>query len=790
MMLHSSRHKPRKSFCFAFLSLLQQASAVSFFTNATVPSPLSIACTNALLQDVSCSPVVAALQSGQYYPTSTLTLACTSACASALAAYQNGIASGCGNETWRGYEEQELPVLMIPDIMRYHYNIVCLQDSGRWCNNVAAQYAAELDPSASHPVTGEPVVVTNTTDPCDLCFIKHLRILAGSPYYDGPFLAEIYESKTSGCSVVGYPLTTTTLSFYTPIDPPDTDPEPCTGTEYTIAPGDTCHSISLAEGISTGWLLADNKLTANCVNFPTNGTLCIANPCTVYTVVEGDTCESIAAAHEITVSQFKAWNPSVSTSCSNLAKMVSHQVCVSVPGRPYTTPAPVTLAPSVPATPAPVPTDVANQTNTYCGRYYQAMLGDYCNMIVIKFGISLDDFVFLNPAINENCTNLFANESYCVQAVGDIATYHGHPRSALLTTVTSISITENVATLPDADYTTPAPRVTEAPIASGSRQDCAEYIDGDSMQLDLNGTWWESTCQFVAKLYGVSLEELEIWNPQLGNTTLSTCSFQTGVRYCAKYFFGESYVPPVVPEPELPIRDGTTPNCTEYLEVTEGWTCADILEEYRLTMWQFYTYNPAVLADCSGMWLNYRYCVRDPSYPDTSPTVTTVTPSPTAAGPPGPTQSGQPEHCNKWHIALKDVDTCMTITNTYFIDLAQFLEWNPAVSSDCSAGLWGTYAYCIGVADALSSTRVSSPTSPMPTYTPVPVPDPHQENNAISTCNKFGQAQEGDWCSLFAERNGITPKQLYAWNAVLGLDGSSCQSMLWATYWYCVGATE
>ncbi|KAF8461616.1 hypothetical protein BDZ91DRAFT_765601 [Kalaharituber pfeilii] len=138
---------------------------------------------------------------------------------------------------------------------------------------------------------------------------QHLRILAGSPYYDGPFLAEIYESKTSACSVIGYPLTTTTLSFYTPIDPPDTDPEPCTGTEYTIAPGDTCHSISLAEGISTGWLLADNKLTANCVNFPTNGTLCIANPCTVYTIVEGDTCESIAAAHGITVSQFKAWNP-------------------------------------------------------------------------------------------------------------------------------------------------------------------------------------------------------------------------------------------------------------------------------------------------------------------------------------------------------------------------------------------------------------------------------------------------------------------------------------------------
>lgn len=40
-------------------------------------------------------------------------------------------------------------------------------------------------------------------------------------------------------------------------------------------------------------------------------------------------------------------------------------------------------------------------------------------MIVIKFQITMDDFVFLNPGINSNCTNLLADESYCVQAVGD-----------------------------------------------------------------------------------------------------------------------------------------------------------------------------------------------------------------------------------------------------------------------------------------------------------------------------------------------------------------------------------
>lgn len=82
-------------------------------------------------------------------------------------------------------------------------------------------------------------------------------------------------------------------------------------------------------------------------------------------------------------------------------------------------PSQTTLQPSVPLTAAPVPTNVAAETNTYCGRYYTAILGDYCNLIVMKFGISMDDFLFLNPAINENCTNLYAEESYCVQPVGD-----------------------------------------------------------------------------------------------------------------------------------------------------------------------------------------------------------------------------------------------------------------------------------------------------------------------------------------------------------------------------------
>jgi len=42
--------------------------AARFFTNSTVPSNLTQACTVALLAEVSCSPAVPALQLGTFYP--------------------------------------------------------------------------------------------------------------------------------------------------------------------------------------------------------------------------------------------------------------------------------------------------------------------------------------------------------------------------------------------------------------------------------------------------------------------------------------------------------------------------------------------------------------------------------------------------------------------------------------------------------------------------------------------------------------------------------------------------
>lgn len=212
----------------------------------------------------------------------------------------------------------------------------------------------------------------------------------------------------------------------------------------------------------------------------------------------------------------RAWNPSIDAGCYNLNTiMMGHQLCVSKPGERYVSPAPTTIQPSIPTTPAPVPTDIADQTNPYCGRYYKAVLGDFCNLITMKFGISLSDFRFLNPAINENCTNLFAEESYCVQAVGDINTYSGRPGHITfsLTYTSGAGFEDSATTLPPVAWTSPTPTTTQLPLASGSRADCASYLVGAEYQKNLQGTFLLSNCELAATVLGVTLEDFGIWNP-------------------------------------------------------------------------------------------------------------------------------------------------------------------------------------------------------------------------------------------------------------------------------------
>jgi hypothetical protein len=142
------------------------------------------------------------------------------------------------------------------------------------------------------------------------------------------------------------------------------------------------------------------------------------------------------------------------------------------------------------------------------------------------------------------------------------------------------------------------------------------------------------------------------------------------------------------------------------------------------------------------------YCIKSPNAlaPITSGSPTSVTPSSTAAtGPSAPTHSGQPSNCIRWHTIV-DGDNCPNLADKYFITLAQFYAWNPAVSKDCRDNFWLGSAYCVGTSDSISVSR--SAAAPLPTPSAFVIPTPNQPNNAVGNCNKVAQAQEGDYCSV------------------------------------------
>ena len=59
----------------------------------------------------------------------------------------------------------------------------------------------------------------------------------------------------------------------------------------------------------------------------------------------------------------------------------------------------------------------------------QIIEGDTCGLVSVANYLSLSDFYFLNPEINENCTNLELGVAYCVEPVGNLATYSGYTKT-------------------------------------------------------------------------------------------------------------------------------------------------------------------------------------------------------------------------------------------------------------------------------------------------------------------------------------------------------------------------
>ncbi|OBU01588.1 hypothetical protein VE01_00568 [Pseudogymnoascus verrucosus] len=372
--------------------------------------------------------------------------------------------------------------------------------------------------------------------------------------------------------------------------------------------------------------------------------------------------------------------------------------------------------PDVATTVAPIATPTPDGTNSYCGEYFKVGSGDDCATIATEFGIERDDFLFLNPEVWKNCTNLWKDYNYCVKPVGTITTYSGHPKSTSTVPFVNTPATSVPYVDPLTRFNTSAPVI---PLANDTRRDCYSYfyITNTTETPDLS-------CWNLAMAYDVEPEEIALWNPSLaengtesgssGSDLSPDCELSESVSYCALLASPTTQSGSAIQTPN-PRAMGEVANCTTWFKMKTYSTCADVLVLYGLTLEEFYAFNPSVGKGCATMAAGTYYCISnkangsrpggydndddddDPTMTSSgTPTSTTTTPTTTSSGgivTPTPTQNGMVGGCKAFYKAVAN-EGCAVICQAHGIELADFYKWNPDVGSDCT-NLWPDYYVCV-----------------------------------------------------------------------------------------------
>lgn len=196
-------------------------AAGQLFRDYAIPDNLSSQCAKAFTIPVDCLRSVSDLDPSIYVAKTQLEKICTSNCGASLLRWEKLFTRSCVSDNWLGPDGVQEPVSLIAERVLYNYNLTCLSDGSRFCNNVGAAYAAYLDPDAvalpgGAPAGGDYGGYTITSD-CDRCLVSIVRFKAGSPYEDGPDMqsSSVYQSLTSSCGIKDMPLTITSPSITT-----------------------------------------------------------------------------------------------------------------------------------------------------------------------------------------------------------------------------------------------------------------------------------------------------------------------------------------------------------------------------------------------------------------------------------------------------------------------------------------------------------------------------------------------------------------------------------------------
>ncbi|CAK7233700.1 hypothetical protein SCUCBS95973_008686 [Sporothrix curviconia] len=493
----------------------------------------------------------------------------------------------------------------------------------------------------------------------------------------------------------------------------------------------TCEEFSSGWGLSEAQFEALNPTIDCTVDIPED-TLC----CVIGTVSGGSSSGASAgstvgpdrSATSVSISIETGGPSSFTTSFSTYPS-----VWPSTTKTTSATSATSTSTTSAATTGAPSPTQVGLAAN--CDAYYLVSKGDSCSTIEGKYGLSSDEFLAWNPALDSYCLGLITGFYVCVGVPGATTTFKQSSTTTSKTSTTTASTTVLVTTTTSSLAVVGTATGIPSPLQPGTFDNCSLYhliAAGDS-------------CNTIEADAGISAAEFFAWN---SGVSTDCANIYLGDYLCV----GGGGTPT---GPPSPLQPGTLANCTGYHLVVQGDECSTIESDAGISSAQFLAWNSGVNADCTNIELGYYVCIAGGSG-----TVVSSIPS--------PLMTGTEDDCTGYHLIVSG-DQCSTIESDAGITSAEFLAWNTGVNADCTNILVGYYV-CIAGGSAVAS----SIPSPLMTGTE-------------DDCTQYHLIASGDQCSTIESNAGITSAQFLAWNTGVNAD---CTNILVGYYVCIAGGTN
>ncbi|KAH6871038.1 hypothetical protein B0T10DRAFT_611351 [Thelonectria olida] len=626
-------------------------------------------CKTSMNQTLKCSSLLGDFEADSVdLSAADLTELCTSSCNSSLVQLQEEINKACPKSSNSITIDGET-YAATNNINSFvdTYNQLCLvdPDTKKFCYDLTRSWPSEDK--------------MNSSQKCSYCHLKLLQVDQSSEFNYEEALASSFSSLTKSCGKTSFEPSTPTgsnlgsnASFTTTASATVT--QSCAST-YTITSEDTCNGICKSHNVSTYSLTQLNGLLVYCRDLPKAGTKLLAKK----------------FGNKFSVTQLISWNPQLNDLCTNMPQQEDMQICVGAPGLSNAVGTNTQAPADSPTATMPAPTNAANGTKV-CAKYYNVSKGDSCASISQQAGITLQEFYFLNPSINSNCTNLLFDISYCIQAVGDVSTYSGYVTTATrctaatcytdgptFTPVPPRTWTVNASGVPvpvpvkttrtkTSSRTAPASTWTPLPLANGTygSDKCANYLVwGDTGDDDLNEEL--NSCDGIVEYVEITMNQLLEWNPSLKNE--DPCSIKKGFRYCFALLSSKTSTP-------------VSASSTSHQSTTIASTSTE--EKATSTVRSTTTTKDTTTTEEKAT--------------STEKSTTTTKASSTATKSsgietPSPSADKMTSGCTKFY-KVQSGDYCYKICEDNKISQEDFIKWNPSVKSDCSVVEKGVY-YCI-----------------------------------------------------------------------------------------------